>query len=58
MNDHENHDVLVELLILRGNSREYRKQYCSRKSVKRVRKNIALGAEIIGSWVSVIENRD
>lgn len=47
--------VLVELIILKGHSKEYRRQICHRRNVRVVRNYLANGAVIIGSCISEVE---
>ncbi|RZP95300.1 hypothetical protein D8T54_14070 [Vibrio vulnificus] len=51
----ERQRVLVELVVLKGNSKEYRRQICHRKNVSLVRNHLAKGAVIIGSCISEVE---
>lgn len=55
INEVGNQHVLVELILLRGTVKEYRRQVCHRKSIPIVRSSLAKGAVIIGSWVSDTE---
>ncbi len=47
--------VLLELIVLKGNSKEYRRQLCHKKSVNLVRERLARGGDVIGSSISEIE---
>ncbi|WP_407531766.1 hypothetical protein [Vibrio parahaemolyticus] len=51
----ERQRVLVELVVLKGNSKEYRRQICHRRNIQLVRNHLAKGAVIIGSCISEAE---
>ncbi len=52
--DRERQLVLVELLVLNGNTKEYRRCICHKTRSSLVRRSLAKGSVVIGSCVSDI----
>ncbi len=53
--DRERQLVLVELLVLNGNTKEYRRRICHKTRLGLVRRSLAKGSVVIGSCVSDID---